>query len=503
MPVMSDNTLFKNLFIFEMANNHQGNVSHGVRIIRAAGRIARERRIHAGVKFQFRELETFIHPSFRERGDVPHIPRFLSTRLSRGEFTTLVDAVREEGMVPIATPFDEASVGQCVDLGVQVIKVASCSAGDWPLLGAVTETRKPVVVSTGGLSIYDIDNVVSFLMHKAAPFALMHCVAVYPTPPEKVQLGFMERMIHRYPYVPVGYSGHEVPEDLDVVKVAVSKGASLLERHMGIPTETIPLNRYSMSPEQAEAWVVSAQQARAIGGTDGERHVDQNEIDSLRSLMRGVYAARSIKKGTPLGRRDVFFAMPCQPGQTTSGEFGHYRATYGASRDYQKNDPIQERRQPDLLNTIRGIVHDAKGMLYEARITLGPAIQIELSHHYGMEHFRRYGALIVNVVNREYCKKLIVVLPGQRHPNHRHQLKEETFHLLWGEMEVDLNGNIVRMKEGDILLIERGAWHSFTAAQGAIFEEVSTTHVVGDSYYEDERIARLDPMRRKTMLDSW
>ena len=66
-------------------------------------------------------------------------------------------------------------------------------------------------------------------------------------------------------------------------------------------------------------------------------------------------------------------------------------------------------------------------MLYEAGITLGPQFDIELSHHYGINKFHETGAILINLVNRQYCKKLVIVLPGQRHPNHRHAIKRRPF----------------------------------------------------------------------------
>jgi N-acetylneuraminate synthase len=59
------------------------------------------------------------------------------------------------------------------------------------------------------------------------------------------------------------------------------------------------------------------------------------------------------------------------------------------------------------------------------------------------------------------------------------------------------------MQPGDTLLIQRGDVHGFSSVAGAIIQEVSTTHIVGDSYYEDPRIRALDPMQRKTILESW
>lgn len=487
-----------------MANNHQGSVDHGLKIIRAMARVARENGIKGAVKLQYRDLDTFIHPEARKDESVKHVSRFMGTRLSQTEFRSLIDEMREFGLIPVVTPFDEVSVGRAVDHGVQIMKVASCSANDWPLLEAIAETRLPVIASTGGLSIYDIDKLVSFFTHKKTEFAIMHCVAVYPTPHERLGLNFVEKLRRRYPYVPIGYSGHEPPENLAAGQVAVSKGARLLERHVGLPTEQITLNRYSMSPEQTDAWVKGVLAARQMCGDGDEKQIGQDEIDSLMSLKRGVYAKRPIKAGEALSAEDVYFAMPALEGQTTSGNFGEYRASWSASRDYEVDQPVMERRQPDTISMIRGIMHDVKGMFYEAQISLGEDFTIELSHHEGIEHFRQTGALICNIMNREYCKKLIAMLAGQKHPNHRHTKKEETFQVLWGELEVTRNNDeVFHLKAGDQLLIERNSWHRFTTPRGVIFEEISTTHFKNDSHYEDERISALDPMERKTVIEDW
>jgi len=497
------NPIFQDLFIFEIANNHQGQVDHGLKIIQAMGVIQRRQGIHAAVKFQYRDLDTFIHPDFKNRKDVKHIPRFLETRLSDADFRRLIEEARQQEMGVIVTPFDEVSVDRCVEHGVDIIKIASCSADDWPLIEAIAETRKPVIASTGGVSIYDIDNLASYFNHRKTEYALLHCVGLYPTRNENVHMGFLTRLAYRYPGVPVGYSGHEAPDNLDVVAAAVSRGACVLERHVGLATPQIKLNAYSMDPDQTERWIAAALRARAINGTGTNKQTTQDELDSLLSLKRGVFAARPICKGETISKTDVFFAMPCSPGQTTSGEFGRLRTVYTATRDYATREPVLERADLDKVLEIRRIIHDAKGMLSEAHLVLADDDEIELSHHLGIEKFRQTGALIVNVVNRTYCKKLILVLPGQRHPNHRHLLKEETFQLIWGDLQVKVNGSVIDMRRGQKVLVERGTWHSFSSVNGAIFEEVSTTHVVGDSYYEDESISMLDVVQRKTVLSGW
>ena len=107
------------------------------------------------------------------------------------------------------------------------------------------------------------------------------------------------------------------------------------------------------------------------------------------------------------------------------------------------------------MNLVRSVVHDAKGMLYEAGIALGNKFDIELSHHYGMKHFRQVGAIIISIVNREYCKKLLIILPGQKHPVHMHKEKEETFQLLYGDLEINIDGVERTLKPGDIQTVLR------------------------------------------------
>ncbi len=494
--------IFDDLFIFEMANSHQGSVEHGKDIIHEMGKIARKYNIKAAVKLQYRNLDTFIHPDYKGRKDVNHIPRFESTRLTYDQFTELVEAIRSEGMIAMSTPFDEAGVDWCMDQGLDIIKVASCSSLDWPLLEKIAATHKPVIISVGGKTISDIDKLYNYFTHKRCDFAFMHCIAEYPAPIERLQLDFIDKLRRRYPDNVIGYSGHEDPDDNVIPMMAIAKGAKILERHVGLPTETISLNAYSMNPDQADKWVKSALEAKEICKMkkETERYISQAEIDSLNSLMRGVYLKHDVKKGDVLNREDVFFAMPNHDKQMTSGEF--FEGVV-ASKDYKTNEELHETKPVTDTNLARSVIHDVKGMLYEANIYLGDTFEAELSHHYGMKHFRQFGAVIISIVNREYCKKLIAVLPGQQHPDHMHKVKEETFQLLYGDLEVVVDGEEREMKPGDIQTVLRGQMHSFSSRTGAVFEEISTTHVKNDSYYEDPVIAKKDLMERKTKVYKW
>jgi N-acetylneuraminate synthase len=268
-------------------------------------------------------------------------------------------------------------------------------------------------------------------------------------------------------------------------------------------TEKHKLNAYSSKPEQLIRWIEAYKQAEAACGGEYRAPAALEEMASLRSLMRGVYAKKKIKHGEKLGRDKVYFAMPIQEGQLASGEWFDGMK---ADQDYSQNEPVSDAAADSPLppeEIIYGIMLQVKGMLNKARIHIGADSSIELSHHYGLERFREFGAVIMNCINRKYAKKLIIQLPRQKHPYHFHKAKEETFQLLYGDLEVELNGKRIRPQKGDTILVKPGEWHKFHTLDGAIFEEVSTTHYNNDSFYEDERVARLPRDNRKTVIPNW
>lgn len=494
---------FNGLFTYDLANNHQGDFEHGLNIINAMGEISRKAEVRGALKFQFRQLETFIHPAYKKKKDVKHIPRFMETALTKEQYGQYTRAIIDNGMYTMCTPFDEESVDIILDLGIKIIKIASCSATDRPLLERIAEAGRPVVVSTAGLSMPKIDRLVSFFETRNVDFALMHCVAIYPTPNDQLNLNQIDVLKRRFPNIPIGFSTHEDPDDTNPIRVAYAKGARIFERHVGMQTKKHKLNKYSSTPAQVAKWVDAYKETAAVCGGDHKSPATPEETASLRSLMRGVYAKKEIKKGQKITREKVFFSMPLQEGQLVSGDWFNGAK---ANKNYKPDAPISETVANSTLppeETIYRIMLQVKGMLSKAGIQIGKDSSVELSHHYGLERFREFGAIIIDVINRQYCKKLIIQLPRQKHPYHFHKIKEETFQLLHGDLEVELEGKRIKPQAGDTILVEPGKWHKFHTLDGAIFEEVSTTHFNNDSFYEDERIARLPREARKTVIPNW
>ena len=147
------------------------------------------------------------------------------------------------------------------------------------------------------------------------------------------------------------------------------------------------------------------------------------------------------------------------------------------------------------------ICQEVKSLLDEAGVVYPGGVELEISHHYGIERFRETGIAMLTVVNREYCKKIIVVLPGQKHPEQFHKQKEETFHVLHGSLKLTLDGEDSHLNVGEATIVEPGTRRAFQTTTGCVLEEISTSHFQDDSFYTDPAIT--NNLDRKTILKYW
>ena len=167
--MIAKNNIFEDLFVLEIANNHWGSVDRGKQIIKEYSRVIRHNNVKAAIKFQFRDVDTFIHPDFHEREDMRYVWKTKKTKLNEKQMSELVEFTRSQGMLPMATCFDEVSVDLFEKLDLEIMKIASSDINDWPLIEKISTLRKPTIVSTGGSSLKDVDDIVSFFEKKISP----------------------------------------------------------------------------------------------------------------------------------------------------------------------------------------------------------------------------------------------------------------------------------------------------------------------------------------------
>lgn len=322
--------IFEDLFVLEMASNHQGNLARGLAIVEQFAKIVRFNNVRAAIKLQFRDMDSFVHKDFVERTDIRYVKRVNDTKLSKGEFATLVETIVRSGCIPMATPFDERSVDWCVEFGMPIIKVASADNNDWMLLEKIATTRKPVIVSLGGVSQKDNDDLAKFFEHRNIPLAFNHCVAAYPHEDAEAELNQIDFLRHRYPNHVIGYSCHEYHDWTSSVQIAYAKGVRTFERHVDINTDGFEVAKYSSLPHQIDAWFKAWHKAREMCGAPGtqRRAPLARETAYLDSYVRGIYAKRDLVKGQLLTEDDIYLAIPLQKGQISCrelmlGKYGH------------------------------------------------------------------------------------------------------------------------------------------------------------------------------------
>ena len=478
----------KPLFILEMANNHMGDVQHGLFLIREFKKVTEKFNaiFDFAFKLQLRD-QSIIHPDFTHRMDISQIKRFSETRLSETDFSALKNEIENQGFISMCTPFDELSVDKMIQMNFQMFKVASCSFGDWPLMEAFDKVEKPVVLSTACAEEKTLDSVISFFRNRKKTFSIMHCVSSYPTENKHLAINQIQYLRNRYPDITVGFSTHELPTNYKSIFMAIGAGAEIFEKHVGIPTDTYQINDYSCTPAQIGSWLTAAKEAYEMYGVgNGRMDFTASSVKGIGAFTRGAFAKRELKEGDVFNVKDIFLAIPNLDNQVMSFNLSKY-ASFKAKKDIAANAPIllDEVVIKNSRDKVGEITKMMTAMLNHAGIILPKGVNCSISAHYGLERFEEYGAVIIDVLNREYCKKIMVMQPKQKHPVHKHIKKEETFYVLFGDMVVELDGVVHKLNAGDMLTIGRGQRHAFETTNGVIFEEISTTHYKHDSVYDD------------------
>ena len=479
-------------YIFDLAQNHQGDVVHAKRIIDAVSKIIQHHKISAGIKLQFRQLSDFVAPQYQE-SDIKLVKRLRETSLTFDDFKEIVQYIREKNLTVVATPFDNGSLLWIDELNIDVVKVASCSIDDWVLLEDVAKINKKIIISTAGADSNTLQEVYDLFQQNKRDFAFLHCVAEYPTPHNHAglaRIGWLKRL---FPNVEIGYSTHESPHASSLCPYAIAMGCTIIEKHVGLPTNEYTLNEYSCSPHQLtkhldqihtfnESWTGS----------------DTIAIVALNELKRYMYVKNKINVGDRIKVSDLFFAIPRVNEEHLCVSDISKIINMFAIESLEVNVPLlQTSCTSEFLLDIKT---EIKSLLTIASVTTTSKDKIELSAHYGINKFREIGCCIIEKVNRTYCKKIIVVLPGQSHPTHHHLRKEETFELLYGDCKLVVNDKLHELELGNTIVINPKDRHGFSSENGCVFEEISTTHYTNDSIYEEPSINKLPLDKRKILI---
>ena len=230
------------MILFEMANNHGGSVATGLKIMNEFAKLKEKyTQFDYAFKFQYRDLDTYIHPDADE--EHRYVKRFKETNLDLRDRHKLKLYAKTLGFTTVCTPFDEKSVQHAAEHEYDILKIGSPGMYDPHLLTGIHfgwPSYKPVIMSVGGASEQEIDFAIFTLAREDV--ILMHCMSEYPNRYANVgQIGWLSQ---NYPNNRIGFSSHQDPEEYIYLPYA-----SVYEFH--VCTHPAP-NKYSLNAEQME-----------------------------------------------------------------------------------------------------------------------------------------------------------------------------------------------------------------------------------------------------------
>lgn len=160
------------------------------------------------------------------------IARLSKLDLSLDDEAWFVDECLRAGVSPMTTAFTLTGAREIKDMGYAAIKIASYDCASYPLLREVKKFWNTIYVSTGATYDSEIEKAAEVLA--GTDFTLLHCLTIYPTPMDVLNLKRMN-YLRRFTSQ-VGYSDHSLVEttDLWASKIAIAMGATCIERHFTV-----------------------------------------------------------------------------------------------------------------------------------------------------------------------------------------------------------------------------------------------------------------------------
>lgn len=299
----------KTIVIFEAGLNHNGDVRLARELVEAASDSGAD-----VVKFQKRDLTTLASKSMLESEEL-RFPSLGATyqevrtklELSKEAYIELRDLAHSKGLEFMVTPFDKPSLDFLLEVGVDSLKIASHSVADPRLLGHVAQSGLPVVMSSGMVTLEELDNAVEVFKSAGTDLALLHCASEYPTGDEGANLGLIATIRERYGAV-TGFSGHEIGSLHTLAAVAL--GAKVVERHVTMSNELEGFDhKMSMEVEQFSHLVKAIRRLEiAIG--DGVKRITPVEMSTRLKYRVSMVASRDLHPGEKLSKDMIVYKNP-------------------------------------------------------------------------------------------------------------------------------------------------------------------------------------------------
>jgi sialic acid synthase len=300
--------------IAEVGHNHQGDLELAKRLIDAAKECGAN-----AVKLQKRSNRTLYTRDFY---DQPY-DNELSFGHTYGEhrealefdadaYRVLLRHAREAGVTLFATAFDFESADMLAELDVPAFKFASGDLRNTPLQRHVAAFGKPMLLSTGGGTMADIERAVDTILPINRQLCVLQCTAAYPADVHDLNLNVITTLRDRFPELVVGLSDHQ--NGIAMAIVAYMLGARVIEKHFTLDHALKGRDHaFSLMPEGMRRLVRDLHRVPAALG-DSEKRPLPIEADPLEKMGKKLVAARELEQGHVLAAEDLAIKSPADSG---------------------------------------------------------------------------------------------------------------------------------------------------------------------------------------------
>jgi N-acetylneuraminate synthase len=290
----------KPYLIAEIAQAHDGSLGILHSYIDAVSKTGVQ-----AIKFQMHiaEAESSIHEPFRVQFSKEDATRF--DYWKRMEFTleqwqeikAHCDTV---GLDFICSPFSNLAVDWLEIIGVKAYKVGSGEVNNYLLLERISQTEKPIIISSGMSNFEELDQTIAFLKSKKVDFSILQCTTAYPTKPEQYGFDVMQELKERY-QVPIGFSDHSAKVSTGIAAVAL--GAEILEFHVVFHRSMFgPDAIASLTLEETKQLVAAVNDIYIAQNSP----VNKNSNDDFKALKSIFEKSLAINKNLPAGHTLTF-----------------------------------------------------------------------------------------------------------------------------------------------------------------------------------------------------
>lgn len=232
-----------------------------------------------------------------------------SCALTEEEELEIKKYVENKGMIFLSTPFSRAAVNRLNKMDVMAYKIGSGECNNYPLIRYIAESAKgkPIILSTGMNSIENVSKTVDILEAYSAPYAILHCTSIYPTPYEKIRLKAILQLKELFPKAVIGISDHS--KSPYPVIASVAYGASIIERHYtNDKTLNGPDIEISMDPNELET-IINASEIVWLS-REGSKSILEEEQVTIDFAYATVVTIDEIKEGDVFTKENIWVKRP-------------------------------------------------------------------------------------------------------------------------------------------------------------------------------------------------